>query len=125
MGYDEDGWLLPGFAPPQPPPGTPPPPSPPPSPPSPVGLATPPGSGISSGAITKGGSIGSPAQVNNPTTMLSLALREQPNEVAKVPVPAQKDLNGLTGAALARMGLIPSSSGPVGSTNHGWNNRGL
>mmetsp|Transcript_69316 Transcript_69316/g.206415 ORF Transcript_69316/g.206415 Transcript_69316/m.206415 type:complete len:227 (-) Transcript_69316:76-756(-) len=107
--YDENGWLRPGFAPPPPPPGTPPLPSSPPSPPSP-------GAELPAGACA-------PALALREAAAAASAFSPAA-EMAKGVVPP-RDLSGLTGAALARMGLIPRGTGPSGSTTPGFNSKGF
>lgn len=109
--YDEFGWLRPGFAPPPPPPGTPPPPSPPASPASP-------GAEAAAAAAAAGADAAS-----------ALALREAGPATglawAGGAAAAPRDLSSLTGAALARMGLIPRGTGPTGSISPGFNSKGF
>mmetsp|Transcript_223 Transcript_223/g.495 ORF Transcript_223/g.495 Transcript_223/m.495 type:complete len:242 (+) Transcript_223:141-866(+) len=115
--YDENGWLRPGFQPPSPPPGSPPPwPSSPSSPRAKEEPAKEAALGAAAVAFRDAAPPGASAAVTSPAA-------------AAAPAPAAvgppRDLNGLTGAALARMGLIPRGGGPTGSTVHGFNSKGF
>eukprot|EP00927_Polykrikos_kofoidii_P080755 TRINITY_DN77718_c0_g1_i1.p1 TRINITY_DN77718_c0_g1~~TRINITY_DN77718_c0_g1_i1.p1 ORF type:complete len:303 (+),score=45.17 TRINITY_DN77718_c0_g1_i1:171-1079(+) len=58
-----------------------------------------------------------------PTPATPETLKENP---AKQPAPAGRDpLQGLTGAAMARLGLIPGPTVPSGSRSEGVNNKGF